>query len=135
MTSRAQIEQTIDALYAARLQGNADETIKNIADDATFLINAKGVGLEGLGAPIRGRAAIRSAVAKLIEDWHFADWERVDLVVEGEKAMLHWRAHVTCVPTKKSEVFDCFDVITFRDGRIVEFRQSTDTALMMRLAS
>ena len=135
MTSRAQIEQMIDALYVARVQGNVDETIKNVAEDATMLINAKGVGLEGLGTPIRGRAAIRSAVAKLIEDWRFADWQRVDLVVEGEKAMLHWRAHVTCVPTSKSEVFDCFDVITFRDGQMVDLRQSTDTALMMRLAS
>ena len=58
MTSRAQIEQVIDALYAARVQGNVDETIKNVAEDATMLINAKGVGLEG-SAP-RSAAGQRS---------------------------------------------------------------------------
>ena len=48
MTSRAQIEQMIDALYAARVQGNVDETIRNVAEDATMLINAKGIGLDTL---------------------------------------------------------------------------------------
>ena len=135
MTSRDQIQQTINATYAARKQGKLDETMKSFADDATFVLNAKGVGVEGLGERISGKAAIRTAIAKLIEDWRFNTWDCIDLVVEGEKALVHWRSNVTCVPTNKSAVFDVFDVITFRNGQIVEFRQSTDTAQMMRLAS
>jgi ketosteroid isomerase-like protein len=30
---------------------------------------------------------------------------------------------------------DVVDMITFRDGKIVEFRQSTDTAMVMTLVS
>ena len=39
------------------------------------------------------------------------------------------------IPTKKSETFDAVDLVTFRNGRIVDFRQMTDTALVKSLAA
>jgi len=35
---------------------------------------------------------------------------------------------VTFTQNGRSEKFDVFDLLTFRDGKIVYFRQSTDTA-------
>ncbi|CAN5519280.1 hypothetical protein BH10PSE6_BH10PSE6_50770 [soil metagenome] len=135
MTSRAQIEQVIGALYEARLREDAEATIRDFADDGVFTMNAKGTGAPGAGEPVVGKPALKTALAQLIATWKFDDWQKISLMVDGEKALLHWRARVTCAQTGKGEVFDCFDVITFRDGKIVDYRQATDTALMMRLAS
>jgi hypothetical protein len=57
------------------------------------------------------------------------------LLVDGEKALLHWTARVTYTPTNKSENVETFDVVTFRDGKIVDCLQSTDTALVSSLAA
>lgn len=134
MTSRAQIEETIKSLYVARVKGDLDGTLRDIADDAVFGLHARGTGAPQLSAPIAGKASIKAAIGALIADWQFKDWQQIDLLVDGEKAMLHWRASVTNTKSNKSEVFDVFDVIKFRDGKIVDYQQSTDTAMMMRLA-
>jgi ketosteroid isomerase-like protein len=135
MTNRGQIEEIIKSLYAARLNKDAATTVKDFAEDGVFGVYGRGTGVAALSQPTKGKAAIRSAVHGLVETWHFDDWNQIDLVIDGEKAVLHWRAKVTYLPTNKSEVFDCFDIITFRDGKIVDFRQSTDTAMIMRLAT
>jgi ketosteroid isomerase-like protein len=137
MTSRAQIEESIRSLYIARVKGDLDGTLKDMADDATFGIHARGTGAPELSAPIKGRASIREAVEALIADWQFSDWKEIDLLVDtdNEKALLHWRARVTNTKSNKSETFYVFDVVKFRDGKIVDFQESTDTALMMSSAS
>ena len=134
MTSRVQIEETIRLLYIARVKGDLDGTLRDIADDAVSGLHARGTGAPQLSAPIAGKASIKAAIGALIADWQFRDWKQIDLLVDGEKAMLHWRANVTNTKSNKSEVFDVFDVIKFRDGKIVDYQQSTDTAMMMRIA-
>ena len=135
MTSRGQIEDMIRALWAARLRGDLEGTLKDVAEDGAFSLNARGVGEKSMSEPARGKAAIRPVLRLLIESWRFEDWKQVSLLVDGEKALLHWTAHVVCVPTGKSENFDVFDLITFRDGKIVDYHQSTDTALLASLAA
>ena len=135
MTSRSHIEQSLRSLYAARVRGDLNETLKDIADDAVFSLNGRGTGHPAMSEASSGKAAIRSTIQQLINDWRFEDWKECSLLVDGDKAVLHWKARVTCIPTKKSDNFDVVDVITFRDGKIIEFRQTTDTALVMALAS
>jgi SnoaL-like domain len=48
--------------------------------------------------------------------------------VEGNKAALHWRPDVTFTQNGRTESFDGFDFLTFRDGKIIELRQGSDTA-------
>ncbi len=135
MTSRSQIENTIRSAYAARVRGDLEGTLSGFADEAVFSLNGRGTGQPVLSAPSVGKAAIRPVFKELIETWRFDDWTERSLLVDGEKALLHWTARVTCVPTNKSENFDVFDLVTFRDGKIVDFRQTTDTALVMSLAA
>jgi ketosteroid isomerase-like protein len=135
MTSRSQIESIVKSLCEARLRGDLDGVLKDIAADARFSLNGRGTGVQALGAPCQGMAAIKPVIQQLIDTWRFDRLEQVELMVEGEKAVVHWRADVTCIPTGKSAPFEIVDLITFRDGRIVDYQQSTDTALIMKLAS
>lgn len=126
MTSRSHIENTLRSLYVARVKDDLEGTVKDLAEDVVF-------GINGLGAPATGKPAAKAAIGDLIATWKFADWAERTLMVDGERAMLHWTAHITFLPTGKSETFEVCDIVTFRDGKIVEFRQNTDTAQAIAL--
>ena len=135
MTSRSHIEQAVRTLWAARLRDDLDGMMKLLAQNAVYAMNAQGTGDPAFGRPIEGRDAIRQVFRDLMDDWHFDNWREVSLVIDGEKAFLHWAARAKCVRTTKSGDFDVFDVFTFRDGEIVDMHESTDTAKMMLLAT
>lgn len=134
MTTRTHIEQTIRALWNARLRNDLDAMMKLVADDAVYAMNARGTGVQALVNPTAGKPGIRELFRELLDTWHFDNWREVSLLVDGDKAFLHWTARATCVPTKKSGDFDVFDTFAFREGSIVKMHESTDTAMMMSLA-
>jgi ketosteroid isomerase-like protein len=135
MTSRADIEKTVRSVYAARVSGDLDGVMTGLADNCCFALNGRGTGVPALAAASTGKASIRQVMKELIDSWRFDQWKELSLLVDGEKACLHWRARITCVPTGKSEDFEVLDIITFRDGKIVDFHQATDTAMVMKLAT
>ena len=128
MTDANTIREAIRSTYRARVQGDLEGTVALFADDAVFDFNGEGVGLPNMGTAVRGKPAIRLLMTEFIDAFRMSDWEEVSLVVEGDKAALHWRVTVTFTQNGRSEKFDVFDLLTFRDGKIVYFRQSTDTA-------
>jgi len=134
MVERGHIEQVIRALYAARIADDIEGTLKDVAEDGVFKMNARGLPMEGAGVSIVGRAAVRAAVLALIKDWKFEDWTERSLLVDGDRAALHWQANVTNRNTGKRALMDGLDLITFRAGKITKFRQNVDTAMMMQLA-
>ena len=135
MTNRAHMEQTVRALYAARVRGDLDGTVRDLAEDAVFSLNGRGTGVAALSEDCCGRTAVRGSVGQLIDNWRFDDWKETAFLIDGDRVALQWAARVTFVPTSKSATMQAVDMITFRDGKIVEFRQSTDTAMLMSLAS
>ena len=135
MTSREHITNTVRSLYVARLRGDLDAMMKDMSKDAVFGLNARGTGVPALISSSRGEAAIRPVLQELVNVWRFDDWQEHALLVDGERALIHWSAMVTCIPTNKTEKFHVYDLITFSDGKIIEYRQCTDTALVMQLAA
>lgn len=135
MASRNQIETKLMALWDARVKEDMAGTLKDIADDAVFEINARGTGVGVLSAPIAGKPAIEEALRGIFATWDFKDWKALDLMVDGDKAMLRWSAKVVCTPTGKSDTLECYDLVRFQDGQIVDYRQSTDSAMLMKLSA
>jgi ketosteroid isomerase-like protein len=129
------MEQAVRSLYAARVRGDLDGTMKDVAEDAVFSLNGRGTGVPAMSQDCCGKAAVREAVGQLIDAWRFDDWKETSLLIDGDRLALHWTTHVTFAPTGRSATLEAVDMITFRDGRIVDFRQSTDTAMLMSLAS
>jgi ketosteroid isomerase-like protein len=135
MTSGEQMKNLIRSTYASRVRGDVDGTADALADDATFELNGRGAKLPGMGGPVKGKASIRSLFADLIANFEFKDWQEISLIAEGDKAALHWRATVTYAPNGRSETFDVVDFITFRNGKIVDFRQNTDSAMILAMTA
>jgi ketosteroid isomerase-like protein len=135
MTSRNEIEETIRSAYAARIRGDLEGVLACFAKDAVFEINGRGSGVEALSGATQDADVLRTTMKALMDTFHFDDWKEIALLVDGENASLHWRALVTNTATKKADVFDVFDFITVRDGKISKFLQSFDTALAMSLSA
>jgi ketosteroid isomerase-like protein len=133
MTSRAEIEKILTSLYTARARGDVDRTVADLAEDAQFGIYAPGIGGPGLGAPLQGKPAIKQAVQGLVAAWRFDNWESLDMVIDGEKAVVRWSADVTNTQSGKQARLQCVDLIRFTNGKIVDYHQSTDTAMMMKM--
>jgi ketosteroid isomerase-like protein len=128
MTDSETIRKIVRSTYEARSRGDLDGTMASFADDAVFGFNGQGTGLPSMATEARGKPAVRRLIQEFIDSFRFSDWQEVSFVVEGNKAALHWRANVTFTPNGRSEHFEVFDFLTFRDGKIVDFRQGTDTA-------
>ena len=120
----------VRAAYAARRAGDVARMLSYFADDARFSLHAQ--ALAGPDPrPIQGRAALEAAFSALVAAYRLDDWSEVSLLVDGDRAALHWRATVTIAQNGATEKFDVFDFIKFRGGKIVELDQSTDTAKLL----
>jgi ketosteroid isomerase-like protein len=135
MSNRADMERTIRDLWSARLKGDLEGTTRGLTEDAVFGINGRGTGVAAMSTPCCGMAEVKPVLQGLIDNFTFDDWKQLDLLIDGETAFLHWTARVTCKATGKSDDFEVFDLIRFRDGKIVEYRQCTDTALLVSVAT
>ena len=81
----------------------------------------------------QGKPAIRQAVEGLVAAWRFDNWKSEDVVIDGEKAVVRWGADVTNTQSGKQAYLQCVDLIRFKNGKIVDYHQSTDTAMMLKL--
>jgi len=135
MTSAASCKESLMSTYAARVRGDLEGTLAAFANDVVFEFNGRGVGAPSLASPIHGKDALRPVMREFIESFKFSDWRAVSFLTDGDKAALHWRATVTFSASGKSAEFDVFDLITFRDGKMSAFHQTTDTALLMAMVA
>jgi ketosteroid isomerase-like protein len=128
MTDSDTIRTIVRSTYEARSRGDLDGTMAAFADDAVFEFYGQGTGLPSMAGEARGKAAVERIIKELIDNFRYSGWQEVSFVAEGDKAALHWRANVTFTPNGRTETFDVFDFLTFRDGKIIELRQGSDTA-------
>ena len=135
MADRAHMEQTINKLWKARVAGDLEGTICDLSEDAVFSINGRGTGVATMSEPCCGKPAVTPVIKDLIDNFQFDDWKQLDLLIDGDKALLRWTAKVTCRPTGKTADFEVFDIITFRGDKIADYRQCTDTAALVSIAT
>ena len=132
-STRAEIEAAFRDLYDARVRGDVEGVMKHFAPDAVYRMHSRGTGTVAMRNASVGTENIRLVIGALMQAYKFSHWRLAGLIVEGEKASLHWQSRVMLLTTGKAEEFDGFDFVTFRDGKIVECHQAFDTALVLSL--
>ncbi len=135
MTNPALIKDVLTSIYEARVRGDVEGTLAGFDENAVFEINGRGVGAASLSTPLRGKAAIRAALQDLIDNFQFSDWRSLAILVDGDGAALHWRGKVTYRPNGKSADLEFSDIFAFKNGKIISFHQSTDTAMLQQLVA
>jgi ketosteroid isomerase-like protein len=132
--TRAEVEELVRKLYAARVAGNVDEIVRLMAPDIDFALVGDPAASPVVGR-LRGSDRLHAQLAKLVQGFKFNSYDIVTLVVEGSNAAVRARANITSMITGTTIDMELADFIEVKDGRAGSFVQFCDTALAAKLAT
>jgi ketosteroid isomerase-like protein len=120
MANREQIDGLLRGLYAARLRGDLDAMCKAFADDAVFQIAGAGQ-VSSVSNRAVGVGEFRPLLAVMIKTFKLRDQVILDMLIDGEKTAVHWRAGVHSRITGTMALTEFVAIVETRDGRIVSY--------------
>lgn len=126
MGATAEAERFLNAMRAARIAGDLDAATDFFDEDAVFTI-------VGLGADVRGKAAIRDLLSGLIAQYEFLDWRPIQVFVDGDDIAVRHHLTLRHGPSGKVVETQTSEFLSMRDGRCRSFTQYVDTALVSAL--
>ena len=93
MTERREIEHVLRELYASRVRGDLSGVCSCFCSDATFRIAG-----QSHAAPIAISSAgideLRPLMALMIKTFKLSDQVILAMIIDGNRAAVHWRARV-----------------------------------------
>lgn len=123
MTARTEIEALLRGLYAARLRGDLDGVCRAFGETAEFRI----AGTSRHGGPIAvaavGTGEIRQWLALLLKTFQLRDQRILLLIVENDKAAVHWRAKIFSRISGLTVPTELVDLVEVRGGRIAAYTE------------
>ncbi len=130
MPSEAEILQTIDSIYEARVAAQKERLIGHLAPGATYVLSGDSSRVKSVAM---GPTDAGEAISGLIDTFRFHSAERRDSIVQGNRAAVVMRVDVSSgggepVTTEFVDLWE-FD----EDGKARSLRQFIDTALAAAL--
>ena len=132
MSDRTQIERTLREAYAARQRGDVDKVLDLFAPDARFVV-AGTATITPMAMLVEGTSQLRAALDGMVKTFILQDLEIVNILVDGDRAAVHWRARIKSSVTGETLETELCDLIEVKGGRIASFREFCDTAAGARL--
>jgi ketosteroid isomerase-like protein len=126
MSDRAEVENVLRAVYAARVRGDVDEIMRQLDPDVHFEI-AGDPGASPVPGIVRGVSALRPHIAELIRLFRFDRYDLLSTLVDGAKASARVRVRITSTQTGVSADSEIADFIELKNGRISSYLQYVDT--------
>jgi ketosteroid isomerase-like protein len=120
VTDRDNIEHLLRELHAARIDGQLARMCAVFAEDATFRIAGSSEG-KAIALAASGLNEIRPWLAMLVKTFRLSQYEASPSVIEGERAMIHWRAHIHSKITGSVVPTELVDMVEARNGRISSY--------------
>jgi ketosteroid isomerase-like protein len=114
---RADFERLLSELYAARAAGALEPLAALFGPDAVFKISGSSDG-KPIALSARGTDEVRSWLAVLVKTFRLTRHEILSMVIDGERAAVHWRASIHSRITGASVPTELVDLVEIRDGRI-----------------
>ena len=127
MGNREAIVEVIRRAYEARGRGDLDALMATFHPNAVFTLIGDKKALEVTGS-FHGHDSVREALREFIAIFDFVDRQILSEVIEGDRAAVHSCLVVRFGPTKETWTADCLDLLTIKDGKIMELIEFADTA-------
>jgi ketosteroid isomerase-like protein len=134
MGNREAILEVIRRAYEARGRGDLEALMAAFHRDAVFTLIGDKKALEVTGT-VHGHDGVREAPRDFIAAFDFVDRHILSGVVEGDRAAVHSCIVVRYGPTKETWTADVLDLLTFKDGKIIELIEFADTAQIRDMIS
>jgi len=132
MTDRAGKEKLLREIYAARINNDMETIGRAFSPDVKFRM---------VGSPGHTDKAIQAEnfqqtqpmVEEMMKAFIMSDLNIRSIVIEGDRAVVHWRVKVESGKTGNVANTELCDLIEFKEDQIVSFTEFCDTALAGRL--
>jgi ketosteroid isomerase-like protein len=134
MGNREVILDVIKQTYEARGRGDLEGLMTAFHPDAVFTLVGDKRALEATGS-VHGHEGVREILRGFIATFDFVERQILSEVVEGDRAAVHSRLVVRYGPTKETRTADVLDLLTFKDGKIIELTEFADTAQIRDMIS
>jgi ketosteroid isomerase-like protein len=132
--TRAEIEQLVRKLYAARVAGDVEAMMAWAAPEVHFALAGDPTACPVAGQ-VSGADKLRPQLAQLVQGFTFNSYDITALVVEGSRAAVRGKANITAVKSGATVDMELADFIEVKDGRVVSFVQFCDTAMVAKIST
>jgi ketosteroid isomerase-like protein len=122
MNARADMEQLLGKLYAARVAGERDQLAALFLDDARFRI--AGAGSENpISISATGITGIRDWLSMLIRSFRITHRHCDAVLIDGPRAAVHWSAEIHSKVTGAVVLTEFIDLVEMKDTRIARYTE------------
>jgi hypothetical protein len=124
--------QTVKDAYAAFMRGDINGVLATVDDNVEWHAIKGAEGVAPHAGARRGRAQVADFFAKLGASTEFSRFEPREFIAQGDHVVVIGEYAATVKATGRSVVSDWVMVFTVRDGKLVRFREWTDSAQLVR---
>lgn len=117
---------TVDALYDAYERRDFQRFAAMLHDDIDWVIFAP-VAFFPFAGPRRGPHAVLKALAGIAEQYALESYKREVIIVEGDRAAVMSDVSFRQRATDRTLRFRLANFLRFQEGRLIEFREFTNT--------
>jgi len=122
MSNRSRIEQLLHQLYAARVDGKLEPLCALFSENAQFRIAGTSDG-KPIAISARGMREIRPWLSTLVKTFRLSEHEIVSLVIDADRAAVHWRAAIHSKITGAVVATEFVDLVSTDQDRILSYTE------------
>jgi ketosteroid isomerase-like protein len=119
---RERAVRLVGALHGARVDGNLPGMCRLFAADGLFEIAGASAD-KPIAISAVGLAQFRPWLMMMVKVFRLSDYRLLSLVVEGPKAVAHWRVDIHSKVTGSTVPTELVDLLEIRDGLIMNYSE------------
>jgi ketosteroid isomerase-like protein len=123
VSDRAEIEDLLRRLYAARLGGDLDGLCRAFTQDAKFKIVGVSRHVSPVAVTAVGIGEIRQWLSLLLKTFQLSNQSIRSMIIENDKAAVQWQANIYSKITGTSVPTELVDLIETRNGQINSYTE------------
>jgi ketosteroid isomerase-like protein len=122
MTDRPSLESILRQLYADRIGGALDPLCGHFAPEVRFRIAGTSDG-KPIAITANGIEAVRPWLSMLVKTFRIFDHEILSMLIDGERAAVHWGANIHSRITGAQVRTEVIDLVEFRNSQIASYTE------------
>jgi ketosteroid isomerase-like protein len=122
MTDRLTLEPLLRQLYSDRTSGALDQLCGHFAPEVRFRIAGTSDG-KPIAIAADGIEAVRPWLSMLVKTFRIFDHEILSMVIEGDRAAVHWAANIHSRITGAQVRTEVVDLVETKDLQITSYTE------------
>jgi ketosteroid isomerase-like protein len=123
LTARSEVHSLLQELYAARVRSDLDGLCRIFSTEATFRIAGISRHVSPIAVTAVGIHEIRQWLALLLKTFQINDQVIVAMIVENDRAAVHWRAKIYSKISGITMPTELVDLVEVRDGDVLSYTE------------